>query len=161
MTRHICTPHEEQRNVPAADSPIAWAIPGPRTSPGAGPVGSPPGHPQPVTPREGAQRRGGLSPARAAFAGAALDGRTSTALPCFGITPRGTRGWRLAAALATPRALRSQPCGAKAALYLLISILITTAGTGFIKGNISLSQNANYWKNITHFKDFLHFMTLD
>lgn len=58
-----------------------------------------------------------------------------------------------------PAAPRARWC--EAALHLLISILITTAGTAFIKGNNSLSQNANYWKNITHFKDFLHFMTLD
>lgn len=54
-----------------------------------------------------------------------------------------------------------QARGTDAVLYLLISILITTAGTSFIKGNISLSPNTNYWKNITHFKDFLRFMMLD
>lgn len=54
-----------------------------------------------------------------------------------------------------------QARGTDAVLYLLISILVTTAGTGFIKGNISLSPNTNYWKNITHFKDFFRFMMLD
>lgn len=97
------------------------------------------------------------SQGQAVFSGAALDVRTSTVLPCLSIPPRGMWRWHLAAALATPWALWSQPCGTEAALYLLISILITTAGTGFIKGNISLSQNANYWKNITHFKDFFTF----
>lgn len=131
----ICAPHKEQLSVPAAGSHIPWHPPGAQTSQGL---------------VESHRDAHGLSPARAVLSGAQAQFSHVSAAPHVG-------GCDTCCRWATPQALWSRPCGTEAALYLLISILITTAGTSFIKGNISLSQNANYWKNITHFKDFFTF----
>ena len=107
---------------------------------GAEPVGPPPGHPQPVPPESPAP---GAAPA---VQGPQVPPSTHALARGSRLPAPPTRDAALASrcSAGNARALRPQPCGNKAQLYLLISVLMTSAGTGFIKGNISLSQNANY-----------------